>query len=86
MDKAGIIRLIIAIIVGGGIGALMGYYGQCSSGTCPLTATPYRGAIYGAVLGLLFGLSLGADRRSDPSATESDDETRVLEEEEKGEK
>lgn len=57
MNKMGIIKLVLAIVVGGGIGALLGYYGQCSSGTCPLTATPYRGAIYGAFLGLLFGIS-----------------------------
>ena len=40
-------------IVQKGIGASLGYYGKCSSGTCPLTANPYRGAIYGAVMGAL---------------------------------
>ena len=57
MDKAQIIRLAIGIAVGGALGAAMGYYGQCTSGTCPLTATPWRGALYGAVLGALFSLS-----------------------------
>jgi len=33
------------------IGAALGYFGQCSSGTCPLTSTWWRGAIYGAVSG-----------------------------------
>jgi hypothetical protein len=43
------------LVVGGGatIGALMGYFGQCTSGTCPLTSTWWRGALYGAFLGLL---------------------------------
>lgn len=57
MSKAAVIKLVAGILVGGGIGALMGYWGQCTSGTCPLTANPYRGAIYGAVLGLLFSFS-----------------------------
>jgi thioredoxin 1 len=36
------------------LGALLGYFGKCSSGTCPLTSTWWRGAIYGALLGGLF--------------------------------
>ncbi|HVV71618.1 MAG TPA: thioredoxin [Verrucomicrobiae bacterium] len=51
--------LILSILVGAGLGGLMGYYGKCASGTCPLTATPGRGAIYGMVLGLLFYSALG---------------------------
>ena len=52
--------LIIKIAIGAGIGAAVGYYGKCTSGTCPLTSTWWRGAIYGAVLGLLFSmLSIG---------------------------
>jgi thioredoxin 1 len=46
--------LIPYLLVGGGIGAALGYYGKCSSGTCPLTSTWWREAIYGAVLGSLF--------------------------------
>jgi thioredoxin 1 len=46
--------LIPYLLVGGGIGAALGYFGKCSSGTCPLTATWWRGAIYGAMLGGLF--------------------------------
>ena len=47
-------KLMISVLIGGGLGALLGYFGKCSSGTCPLTANPWRGAIYGAVLGCLF--------------------------------
>jgi thioredoxin 1 len=57
MNRVAVIKMLLAIVIGGGIGALMGYYGQCSSGTCPLTANPYRGALYGAFLGFLFGMS-----------------------------
>lgn len=57
MSKVQMMRLIIGMVVGGALGALMGYFGKCASGTCPLTSTPWRGAIYGAVLGALFSLS-----------------------------
>ncbi len=43
------------IAVGALLGAGLGYFGQCSSGTCPLTSTWWRGALYGAALGALFG-------------------------------
>lgn len=52
------VRLIVGIAIGMGLGAVMGHFGKCSSGACPLTANPYRGAIYGGVLGALFTLSL----------------------------
>ena len=48
-----------SLMIGGGLGAALGYFGKCSSGTCPLTSTWWRGAIYGAVLGLMFHFLLG---------------------------
>jgi hypothetical protein len=48
------IRFLLPVAIGAALGALMGYYGQCTSGACPLTSTWWRGAIYGGVLGLLF--------------------------------
>jgi hypothetical protein len=47
------LRIILGVLIGGGIGAVTGYFGQCSSGTCPLTSTWWRGAIYGGVIGLM---------------------------------
>jgi len=46
-------KYIIVAIIGGVFGALLGYFGKCTTGACPLTANPYRGAIYGIVMGLL---------------------------------
>ena len=57
MDKAFILRMGLCISVGTVCGALAGYFGKCSSGACPLTATPWRGAMYGAAMGTLFALS-----------------------------
>lgn len=56
------IRLVIGILIGAGIGALMGYFGKCTSGMCPLTANPFRGAFFGALIGVLFVLSSGRGR------------------------
>jgi thioredoxin len=51
--------LILTIAIGGGIGAALGYRGQCSTGACPLTSTWWRGALYGGTLGLLFHFASG---------------------------
>jgi len=51
------LRVLIGVSLGSAVGALMGYFGQCASGTCPLTSTWWRGAIYGAVMGLMFSLA-----------------------------
>ncbi len=48
---------LVPVAIGGTVGALLGYFGQCSSGTCPLTSTWWRGALSGAVMGLLLPLS-----------------------------
>lgn len=46
--------LTVALVIGAGLGAALGYFGKCASGTCPLTANWKRGAVYGAVVGALF--------------------------------
>ncbi len=52
-----IIKSLGFIIAGASLGAVMGYYGKCRSGVCPLTSTPIRGALYGGFLGALFSVS-----------------------------
>lgn len=51
--------LLVSLLIGGGLGALLGRFGQCSSGACPLTANWKRGAVYGAVMGLVFHFASG---------------------------
>jgi thioredoxin 1 len=48
------LQLILWAGVGAGLGAMIGYFGRCSSGTCPLTSTWWRGALYGALLAIVF--------------------------------
>jgi hypothetical protein len=52
-----VLRFAAIVLAGVVLGGLMGYFGQCSSGTCPLTSTWWRGALYGGFLGLLMALS-----------------------------
>jgi hypothetical protein len=50
-------RFVLTVLVGALLGAGMGYFGQCTSGTCPLTSTWWRGALYGGVLGLMIAVN-----------------------------
>jgi hypothetical protein len=52
-----LLRFILIVLAGAALGSAMGYFGQCTSGTCPLTSTWWRGALYGATLGLLAALA-----------------------------
>lgn len=58
-----IFRILLGVLIGGLIGSVLGYFGKCSSGTCPLTANPYRGAIYGAVMGALLVLAFSQTQK-----------------------
>lgn len=51
------VKMLLFVLIGGLIGAVLGYVGKCATGTCPLTANPFRGAGFGALFGLLFALS-----------------------------
>jgi hypothetical protein len=58
MKRAMILRIIIGILVGGGLGFAYYKFVGCSSGTCPLTSNPVISTIYGAVLGVLLATNL----------------------------
>jgi len=62
MDKAIVIHLVLGALIGGACGALLGYFGKCSSGTCPLTANPWRGGLYGMIAGAVLALTVPASR------------------------
>ena len=52
--KATVIRLALGLVIGGILGYGWHRLVGCSTGACPLTATPLRGISYGAVMGLLW--------------------------------
>ena len=51
------VRFTLTVLAGAAIGAALGTFGQWSSGTCPLTSTWWRGALYGGFIGVLASLS-----------------------------
>ena len=48
-------KMLIGLVIGGGLGFL--YYKKvgCATGTCPLTSSPFGSTIYGALLGIMVG-------------------------------
>jgi len=46
-----IYRLILGALVGGTLGGVIGHFGKCAHGACPLTSSPISGAFFGAVAG-----------------------------------
>ncbi len=62
MQKAVFIQIVVGLLIGGGLGALMGYFGKCTTGACPLTANPWRGGFLGALIGGMLAFSTGSSR------------------------
>lgn len=52
-----IAKILIGILIGVCAGAVIGHFGKCSSGACPFTSNPYRGALWGGLIGFLFTLT-----------------------------
>lgn len=64
MQSTLFVQLLVGLLVGGGLGAAMGYFGKCATGACPLTANPLRGGMVGSMLGALLAFSVGSSRES----------------------
>jgi thioredoxin 1 len=71
-------RYLIGIGIGICLGGLMGYFGKCTSGSCPLTANPFRGAIYGGVMGVLFASAFGGSTCKTPADSASTAEVQAM--------
>ena len=53
-----ILRVVIGVAVGSGLGFACYKVVGCSSGACPLTSNPFISALYGAVVGALIASSI----------------------------
>ena len=51
--KTMVLRIVIGVVVGGGLGLACYKFIGCSTGTCPLTSNPFISMIYGAFVGAL---------------------------------
>ena len=52
-----ILRTVVGIVAGGGLGFAYYKFVGCASGACPLTGNPWIATIYGGVIGLLIATS-----------------------------
>lgn len=58
MEKTLIIQMMLGIIIGGGLGALLGYFGKCPAGKCYLMTHPMRSGLFGIIIGAIFILTV----------------------------
>ena len=49
------LRVVLSVLIGALLGFLYYRFVGCRTGTCPITASPYRSTLYGALVGYLFG-------------------------------
>jgi hypothetical protein len=52
------LRIVIGVVVGGGLGFAYYKFVSCASGACPLTSNPFISTLYGGVLGALVASSI----------------------------
>lgn len=72
------LSLMLSVLVGASAGAALGYFGQCRSGACPLTASWPRGAFFGALLGALFHLGPGREMAGAKALRDMDGPVRLV--------
>lgn len=51
------LRLILGVVIGGGLGFAYYKFVGCASGACPLTSNPIISTIYGSIVGALLASS-----------------------------
>jgi hypothetical protein len=56
-------------LVAGALGALIGYYRECTDGSCPLHPTWWKGAIFGTVVAVIGVVAVRIIRRNDRKKT-----------------
>ena len=73
--------MLIRLLIGAGIGLLgggaLGYFGKCTSGACPLTANPLRGALVGMFFGAMLAMVISTTGCRPQKQTAPDRSTHV---------
>jgi thioredoxin 1 len=57
-----ILRIVMAVVLGGGIGLLVGLVGSSLNGQCPILCNPYVSTGFGVVVGLLIASGTASQR------------------------
>ncbi len=68
IDKTFLIKRILPVVAGAGLGYAYYYFIGCNNGSCAITSNPYISTAYGAVLGLILAIPGKKQRK------ENDDE------------
>lgn len=56
ISKQFILKRVLPIVAGAGLGFAYYYFIGCRTGTCPITGNPYISSLYGAFVGLILAL------------------------------
>jgi len=75
-----VLQFVAILAVGAAIGGVLGYFGKCTTGACPLTANPWRGAAFGALFAALMASSLIFPGGSRTATAAGNDEAGAAEE------
>jgi thioredoxin 1 len=68
-------------LIGAGVGLLgggvLGYFGKCTGGACPLTANPLRGGVFGMFIGAALAMAISTTGCHSQKQTAPDRSTHV---------
>ena len=52
------LKIVLGVVIGGSLGFAYYKLVGCSTGSCPITSSPYSSTLYGSVMGLLLSTSV----------------------------
>ena len=56
ISKQILLKRILPVVAGAGLGFAYYYFIGCRTGSCPITSNPYISTLYGAFVGLILAL------------------------------